>query len=138
MYTHPQQGLSPDEVSRSRKAAGAYLRSLREAKGLSQRALSNALKMEYYTFIAQIEAGRGRLPPTQMRDWARVLGVDAREFAIEMMRHYDPRSFELLFPMGHATNSRAIARSVVMQVSADAELDALGARLDRLEKAAVS
>lgn len=126
MYTHPQQGSSKEDVLRLRQAAGAYLRQLREAAGLTQRALGAALDMEYYTFIAQIESGRGRVPPAQMRDWARVLGVAPRAFAINMMRFYDPLSFELIFPDG-----------VDAQVTGPGEgaddLDDLERRIDTLE-----
>ena len=36
--------------------------------------------MEYYTFISQIEAGRGRIPAERMRDWSIALEMDPREF----------------------------------------------------------
>jgi hypothetical protein len=53
--------------------------------------------MEYYTFISQIESGRGRIPSENIRDWAIALEVDPKEFAINLMRYYDPRTYELVF-----------------------------------------
>ncbi len=97
MFSHPQQGIAQDDVVKLRQAAGAYLRSLREAAGLSQRNLAKAVGIEHYTFISQIESGRGRVPPAQMSDWAAALGVSSREFAINLMRYYDPLTFELIF-----------------------------------------
>lgn len=97
MFTHPQQGLGHDEVLRLRQEAGRWLRSLREAAGLSQRDLAKAVGIEYYTFISQIESGRGRVPPTQTRAWAKALKMTPRDFAIQLMRFYDPLSYDLIF-----------------------------------------
>jgi transcriptional regulator with XRE-family HTH domain len=97
MFTHPQQGIGQDDVVKLRQAAGLYLRGLREAAGLSQRAFAKEVGIEHYTFISQIESGRGRVPPAQMGEWARVLKVAPRVFAVNMMRYYDPVTFELIF-----------------------------------------
>ena len=40
---------------------GVWLRSLREERGLSQRQLANQLSLDYYTFISQLETGRGKI-----------------------------------------------------------------------------
>ncbi|MBP0441353.1 helix-turn-helix domain-containing protein [Tianweitania sediminis] len=97
MYSHPQQGVPADEVLRLRQAAGAYIRKYREALGLSQRALAKEIGIEHYTFVSQIESGRGRVPPAQMVDWARALQIPQRTFAIQMMRFYDPLTFNMIF-----------------------------------------
>lgn len=86
-----------DETFRLRQEAGQWLRGLREAAGLSQRELARAVEIDYYTFISQIESGRGRVPPAQIAAWAVALNVPARDFAIEMMRFYDPVNYELIF-----------------------------------------
>ena len=80
-----------------RKEAGKWLRELRVSIGLSQRVLAERVNMEYYTFISQIESGRGRIPSENIRDWAIALEVDPKEFAITLMRYYDPRTYELVF-----------------------------------------
>ena len=97
MYSHPQQGVGQDEVLRLRQEAGRWLRSLREAASLSQRELAKAVGIEYYTFISQIESGRGRVPPAQTRVWAEALRVPTRQFATELMRFYDPLTYDLIF-----------------------------------------
>ena len=73
-----------------RREAGQWLKRLREAKGVSQRDLAETVGIEYYTFISQVESGRGRIPPDRFRDWAKALGVPAREFVTKLMRYYDP------------------------------------------------
>ena len=62
MYTNPQHRSDP-QVHELRREAGLWLRELRERRGLSQRQLASHLGAEYYTFISQLETGRGRIPP---------------------------------------------------------------------------
>ena len=97
MFTHPQHGLDQDAVLRLRKEAGMLVKKLREAIGLSQRELANKVGFDYYTFISQIESGRGRVPPTAIKAFAEALGVPVRDFAIDLMRCYDPITYELIF-----------------------------------------
>jgi transcriptional regulator with XRE-family HTH domain len=96
MYSHPQQNASHD-VKILRQQAGKWLKQLRETKGLSQRDLADAIGLEYYTFVSQIEAGRGRIPPDRYEIWARTLGVETATFVRTLMRYYDPVTFGLLF-----------------------------------------
>jgi hypothetical protein len=44
-----------------------------------------------------LETGRGRVPPDRYRTWAAALGVDAAAFVRELLRFYDPVTFEILF-----------------------------------------
>ena len=80
-----------------RQRAGAWLRARRSELGLSQRELALRVNMEYYTFISQIEAGRGRIPAERMRDWSIALEIEPREFAITLMKYYDPHTYEMVF-----------------------------------------
>lgn len=84
-------------VQENRRAGGIWLRGLRLQAGLSQRQLAERVGAEYYTFISQLENGRGRIPPERYEEWARALGVDASDFVFNLMRHYDPLTFGLLF-----------------------------------------
>ena len=90
----PTTAEGPGEL---RKKAGSWLRARRSELGLSQRELALRVNMEYYTFISQIEAGRGRVPSDRMREWAEALEVDPKEFAIELMKYYDPFTYEMVF-----------------------------------------
>jgi transcriptional regulator with XRE-family HTH domain len=98
MFSDSRQKL-PDNSSpvELRKKAGRWLRSIRCELGLSQRELAHRVNMEYYTFISQIEAGRGRVPADRLRDWSEALEMDPREFAINLMKYYDPHSFSMIF-----------------------------------------
>ena len=110
MYGNPQRRTSSD-VQEMRREAGRWLRELREKVGLSQRELANLVHTEYYTFVSQLENGRGRIPPDRYYVWARALQVEPREFVKNLMRYYDPVTFEILFSKRpNATSKQAHAR----------------------------
>jgi transcriptional regulator with XRE-family HTH domain len=96
MYAHPQH-RSTEAVKELRREAGRWLRSLRESRGLSQRQLADHVGLDYYTFVSQLEAGRGRIPPDRYSAWAESLGVETTLFVRTLMRYYDPVTYELLF-----------------------------------------
>ncbi len=96
MYTRAQRRADPD-VQELRKAAGAWLRSLRERRGLSQRELAHEVCTEYYTFISQLETGRGRIPPDRYQVWAKALNVNTRLFVRTLLGYYDPITYHCLF-----------------------------------------
>src|SRR3954469_21518113 len=83
-----------------RVAAGRWLKSLREARSLTQREMADLVGLRYYTFISQIEGGHGRIPPDQYQGWADALGIDHKTFASEIMRYYDPVYYQMLFGPG--------------------------------------
>ncbi len=80
-----------------RKEAGAWLKGLRTAAGLSQVDLAQRLGLRYYTFISQVENGFGRVPTETMEAWARALGQQPSGFARRLMRYYEPEWHRLLF-----------------------------------------
>nr|WP_221237051.1 helix-turn-helix transcriptional regulator [Roseospira goensis] len=82
-----------------RRAAGRWLKALREKRQLSQRQLAALVEVEYYTFISQIEAGRGRIPPDRYESWAAALDVPVIPFVKTLMGFYDPVTHRILF--GH-------------------------------------
>ena len=84
-------------VADLRREAGAWLKEQRCKLGISQRELANRVNMDYYTFISQIEAGRGRVPSERLLIWAEALEMNPREFAIKLMQYYDPYSYQLVF-----------------------------------------
>jgi transcriptional regulator with XRE-family HTH domain len=96
MYSNPQK-ISDEEVGELRRDAGHWLKQLRESQGLSQRDLAEKVGVEYYTFISQVESGRGRIPPDRYRVWAKALKVPPREFVKRLMRYYDPVTYRILF-----------------------------------------
>ena len=82
---------------RMRKEAGAWLRSLRAAAGLSQIELAQKLGLRYYTFISQVENGFGRVPTDTMEAWAQALEQPPSDFARRLLAFYDPELHRLLF-----------------------------------------
>lgn len=97
MYSHPQRRDSA-VVQALRRQGGAWLKSLRENLGLSQSQLARRLGSDHYTFISQLETGRGRIPHDRYKDWAEALEIPPHVLARELLRYYDPMVFELLFP----------------------------------------
>jgi len=97
MYAHPQYN-GGEGTKLLRREAGIWLKELREARGLSQRDLANLVGVEYYTFISQIESGRGRIPPDRYAVFAKSLGVEPGLFVRNILKFYDPITHELLFP----------------------------------------
>jgi transcriptional regulator with XRE-family HTH domain len=96
MYTHPQHRAG-EAAKRLRRSAGAWLRELRLAQGLTQRDLADRVGVAYYTFVSQIEAGKGRVPPESYGAWADALGVPKSDFVRRLLSYYDPYTYEALF-----------------------------------------
>ena len=97
MYGNPQR-LDMSNVTDLRREGGRWLKERREQAGLYQRQLAERVGVDYYTFISQLETGQGRIPPDRYREWARALEMNAREFVREILRFYDPITYDLLFP----------------------------------------
>ncbi len=82
---------------RLRKEGGAWLRQRREEAGLSQRELAERVDVGYYTFVSQIEAGRGRIPAERYSVWADALAIKPRDFVRSIMAYYEPTTYQILF-----------------------------------------
>jgi transcriptional regulator with XRE-family HTH domain len=108
MYSNPQK-LSQIGVTELRQQAGRWLKELREARGLSQRVLAERVGAEYYTFISQLESGRGRIPPDRYLDWAQALGIEPRAFVRTLLRYYDPVTYGIIFADEADAHASAVA-----------------------------
>ena len=95
MYSS-QQKISSTEVVELRKEAGLWLKELREKRGLSQRQMAEKVGGNYYTFISQLESGRGRIPPDRYLVWAEVLDIQPELFVRNLLRYYDPVTYSIL------------------------------------------
>lgn len=96
MYVHNQK-RDDLTVQEQRRSGGLWLKDLRLKAKLSQRQLAEKVGAEYYTFISQLENGRGRIPPDRYEEWAAALNVSAEVFVFNLMRFYDPVTFKILF-----------------------------------------
>lgn len=94
------QKLNTSDSAELRREAGRWLKERREAQGLSQRQLAELVDTDYYTFISQLETGRGRIPPDKYRIWAKSLGMNPRDFVLALLPFYDPILYEILFVEG--------------------------------------
>lgn len=91
------------QTEQLRIGVGQWLREKRIEAGLSQKDLAAAAGFEYYTFISQMEIGRGRVPAERYEGYAKALGVDPREFAMRMLFAYENSTYQLLFPKEQVT-----------------------------------
>jgi transcriptional regulator with XRE-family HTH domain len=96
MLAERQKGLAQEEKEQ-RAALGQWLKSLRETKGLSQRELADILELDYYTFISQLENGRGKIPSHRYREWALALDQEPRAFVKTLLSCYEPTTYKILF-----------------------------------------
>src|SRR6056297_1073385 len=88
---------TPEEAKENRVTLGLSLRALREEKELSQRELADALSLDYYTFISQLENGRGKIPTHRYAEWADALGQEPQEFVKALLFYYEPSTYKILF-----------------------------------------
>jgi len=94
---------APSESSKQqtellRVTVGQWLRDRRVALGLSQKELADRAGFDYYTFISQLETGRGRVPAERYEQYAKALQVEPREFAMRMLQAYESSTYKILFP----------------------------------------
>lgn len=97
MIEQQSAGKGPDEAKLRRREAGAWLKELRQRAGMSQIQLAERLGYKYYTFIAQVENGHGRVPTDGIEAWSRALDEEPSSFARRLLSFYDPELHRLLF-----------------------------------------
>jgi transcriptional regulator with XRE-family HTH domain len=93
-----------------RKRAGAWLKGLREAAGLTQLDIAAHMGYEYTTMVSQIERGLGRVPPEDWPEWADLLRQDSKKFATQMLYWYDPHAHFALMGGVHPHDAEKLAR----------------------------
>jgi DNA-binding XRE family transcriptional regulator len=89
--------LSEDRKERNRDNLGSELKDARVRAGYTQKALAQALGLEYYTMISQMELGYISIPATLWRDIAIHLSMDAPIWVLKCLREYQPDMYEALF-----------------------------------------
>jgi len=89
--------ITPEETREKRITLGLWLKFIREEQGLSQRQLAEILTLDYYTFISQLENGRGKIPAHRYVEWAYALGQNPKEFVRRLLRYYEPMTYSVLF-----------------------------------------
>ena len=89
--------VSSEQTQSLRKEVGRWLATLRQEAGLSQRDLAKAVGSDFYTFISQIENGKGRIPPSKYASWADAVQVDRTRFVKTLLSYYDPITYNILY-----------------------------------------
>lgn len=120
--------ISRDELALLRRECGIWLKEKREAVGLSQRGVSDRIGVEFYTFISQIEQGRGRVPPERFEAYAKALQMDPKDFTKTMLRYSEPLVYGLLFP------EEPRVRADMSKLNKSASVEDLEKRIAMLEK----
>lgn len=92
-----KQGARTEQALQLRKEGGIFIKALRTHAGITQREVAVALDMNYYTMVAQMEAGTARIPPDSYAAYAKVLGVDPEKFVRKLMQYYDPHTYKALW-----------------------------------------
>lgn len=141
MYSTRQHNKDSAEVLRLREECGVWLRQKREAAGISQRELARQLGFDYYSFISQIESGKGRVPTDQIAAWAKLVNVEPRDFARTMLKYYDPINHQLLFGEAEVLQLEPAPgearRADGLGANPSATIVPLDERIERLERKAL-
>lgn len=93
-------------IDRNRKHIGSLIRKKRMDIGMTQKALSDLLGLQYYTFISQVETGWATLPPTLWIPMADALRLDRQEFTVSCLAYLQPEIYQALF--GKAARTKAV------------------------------
>ncbi|MCC6206187.1 MAG: helix-turn-helix transcriptional regulator [Hyphomicrobiales bacterium] len=93
----PRTKQTEDSHVELKKQGGQWLKELREKAGHTQRSFAIAVGVDYYTFISQIETGRGSVPKERYAVWAKHLNMEPKQFLRGYMRYFDPISYGILF-----------------------------------------
>ena len=83
-----------------RQRFGEWLKTRREAAGVTQLDLSKLLGHSYVSMVSQVERGRSLIPPPDLAAWAAAIKVKPKEFAAEYLYWCHPEVSALL--TGHS------------------------------------
>ena len=89
---------SLDELNQLRREAGEWLKTLREARGLSQNEMRRLVAPDRpTTFISLVENGHLCLTSDNFEKWAEVLKIEPQELARNLFRYYNPLVYQAIF-----------------------------------------
>ncbi len=89
--------LSEKRKEKNRNNLGRRLKDARKSQGYTQKALADALGIEYYTVISQMELGYMSIPASLWGPIADVLGMDRTEWIVMCLNEYSPEVYSSLF-----------------------------------------
>lgn len=80
-----------------RRRYGAKIQEMRETLGLTQRDVAEALGLDYYTMVSQIERGVSKIPVQDVARWALLLRQNLKEFTILYTYWNEPDLYSGIF-----------------------------------------
>ncbi len=89
--------LSPERRQKNHEGLGTRLKDARVAAGYTQKALADALGIEYYTMISQMELGYISIPPALWSPIADKLKLDRPSWVLACLRSIQPEVFTAIF-----------------------------------------
>lgn len=89
--------LSEKRKQKNRGNLGLRLKEARTAEGYTQKALADALGIEYYTMVSQMELGYISIPATLWGPIADVLKMNKSEWVLLCLSEYQPEVYRALF-----------------------------------------
>lgn len=112
--------LSDRRKERNRESLGQVLKDARTRQGFTQKALAEALELEYYTMISQMELGYISIPASLWMGIAKVLKMDEYRWVMICLSEYHPEVYKAIF------NNRSISESsMVLSMLHKGQLDEL-------------
>lgn len=111
--------LSERRRDRNANRIGTMLKAAREKAGYTQKALADALGLDYYTMVSQMERGYVAVPPTLWVKLADLLHLDRHDFTLRCIETYQPNVYEALFGNKKRTDAaedlRALHKGWIVQ-----------------------
>lgn len=89
--------LSERRRDHNAETIGALIKAAREKTGLTQKAVADAVGLNYYTMISQMELGYVTVPPALWVRLPDVLGMDRQDFVLRCLSANLPEVYEALF-----------------------------------------
>lgn len=90
-------GLSDEKRKKNRNTLGTRLKIARTEADFTQKALADALGLEYYTMVSQMELGYISIPPALWGPIADTLKIDRSAWVLDCLEEISPEIFTSLF-----------------------------------------
>lgn len=89
--------LSLERIKKNRDTLGEALRNKRTSEGYTQKALADALGIEYYTMVSNMELGHMSIPPSLWGPIANALRMNRQEWILMCLSEIQPEVYRALF-----------------------------------------
>lgn len=89
--------LSEKRKRKNKDNLGKLLKEARVEQGFTQKALAEALGLEYYTMISQMELGYISIPASIWGPIAVTLKMDESDWVLRCLHEYQPDVYRALF-----------------------------------------